>query len=525
MKRILILLLLTAVIAGQAKAQGKYWVFFTDKEGVEFNPYEYFDEKAIERRIKHNLELYDITDYPVKDDYLQGVDRLADSSSHHSRWFNAVAVYAQPGQLAAIKALPYVKKVSAFPTVSMQLAEVSDKDYDTTLGFQESLMLENQTMELGRNVFKRHNMDGSGVRVAVFDAGFPWVDELPVFEHIRKDNRILKTWDFTSNKEDVYKANKHGTMVLSAIAGITGNTPMGLATGAEFILARTEVFTEPFSEEENWLAAAEWADKNGADIINSSLGYTFHRYFPEEMDGEHSLVADAANMAASKGILVVNAAGNSGSEARWHVIGTPADADSVLSVGGVEPNTGYHISFSSYGPTADMRLKPNVSAFGQVIAAEKDGLANAFGTSFASPLVAGFAACALQANPELKAMELFREIEKAGHLYPYFDYAHGYGLPQAAYLFDEEKSAGETFQFVEENGNVTINLDKEVFENQDYMTRFVLYYNIQKPSGVLDRFYVISVNQTDVLELDKSEIPDGYKLNVHYVGYTATYEF
>ncbi len=525
MKRTIVLLLLLAVVAGQARSQGKYWVFFADKEGVEFNPYEYFDEKAIERRIKHDIDLYDITDYPVRSDYLQEVDRLADSSSHHSRWFNAVAVYADAEQITAISALPYVKKVSAFPRISMQLAEVAISNYDTTLDFQKSLMLENQTMELGLKVFQEHGIDGSGIRVAVFDAGFPWVDELPVFEHIRKDNRILKTWDFTSNKEDVYKANKHGTMVLSNIAGITGNTPMGLATGAEFILARTEVNTEPFSEEENWLAAAEWADKNGAQIINSSLGYTFHRYFPEEMNGEHSLVADAANMAAAKGILVVNAAGNSGSEKRWHVIGTPADADSVLSVGGVEPNTGYHISFSSYGPTADMRMKPNVSAFGQVIAAGKDGLTETFGTSFASPLVAGFAACALQEKPELKTMELFREIEKSGHLYPYFDYAHGYGIPKAAYFFDEEKSAGQTFQFVEEDGEVAIKINKDVYENQDYMTRFVLYYNIQKPSGVLDRYYVISVNKTDVLEIDKSEIPDGYKLNVHYVGYTATYEF
>lgn len=523
MKRILILLLLMGSFVFQAKAQGKYWVFFTDKDGVEFNPYEYFDQKAIERRLNQGLSLDDITDYPVKQQYLKAVDELADSSSHHTRWFNAVAVYAGSQQIQQIKQLPFVKEVTLFPQQQLQLASV--EDYDTTLNFTLNLILEDQTKKLGLEKFQEKGINGKGIRVAVFDGGFPGVDEIPAFEHIRKDNRILKTYDFTKNKEKVYHGNKHGTMVLSNIAGIVGTKQLGLAPEAEFLLARTEVNTEPFSEEENWLAAAEWADKNGVQIINSSLGYTYHRYFPEEMDGQHSLVAKAGNMAARKGILVVNAAGNDGNTENWEVIGTPADADSVLAVAGVEPNTGYHIGFSSYGPTADLRRKPNVAAYGQVVVAGKDGLKQSFGTSFASPLVAGFAACALQTNPELTAMELFTEIEKSGELYPYYDYAHGYGMPQADYFLGQEDDAGKTFRIYEEEGQIVVEVREEIFDDQQYLNRFLLYYNLQKPNGVLEKYYVLSVNKTEVLRLDKSEFPEGYKLNVHYVGHTETFEF
>ncbi|MCF8332321.1 MAG: S8 family serine peptidase [Bacteroidales bacterium] len=524
MKRIIILLILSALFFNVSKAQGKYWVFFTDKKGVTFDPNDYFDKKAIDRRLKHNISLYDISDYPVKQQYLNEVGELADSLSHHSRWFNAVATYAGDDQIRKIKDLPYVRKVVPFPKIKMQLAGYVS-DYDTTLNFKNSHILHTQTRSMGMEKFREHDIDGTGVRVAVFDGGFPGVDEIPVFQHIRDDNRILKTYDFAKNTENVYHGMSHGTMVLSNIAGKTGDIQLGLATDAEFLLARTEINTEPFSEEENWLAAMEWADKNGAQIINSSLGYVYHRYFPEEMDGKHSLVARAANMAAAKGMLVVNAAGNKGSDKEWIVIGTPADVDSVLTVAGVRPTTGYHIAFSSFGPTADLRRKPNVSAFGQVIVAGKKNLKQSFGTSFASPLVAGFAACALETNPELKAMELFREIEKSGELYPYFDYAHGYGVPQADYFFGAKDNTGKTFEFIESDDQVTVEVNKDIFKDQKYDKRFILYYNLQKPNGVLDKYYVLSVNQTDVLIINKSEVPEGTRLNVHYVGYSETFEF
>jgi len=212
-------------------------------------------------------------------------------------------------------------------------------------------------------------------------------------------------------------------------------TLLGMAPAAEYLLARTErMHREVYAEELDWLAAVEWADRNGADIINSSLGYTTRRYFPEQMNGRTSLVARAADLAARKGMLVVNAAGNDGDNEDWRTIGTPADADSVLAVGGVNPDTGLHLDFSAYGPTADRRLKPNVAAFGTVLAAAPGGYARIDGTSFASPLVAGFAACAWQLQRTLPVMALFQQLQAAASLYPYYDYAHGYGIPQAETL-------------------------------------------------------------------------------------------
>ncbi|WP_460504306.1 S8 family serine peptidase, partial [Hymenobacter agri] len=202
---------------------------------------------------------------------------------------------------------------------------------------------------------------------------------------------------------------------------------------AEYLLARTEqLHRERYAEEEAWLAAVEWADRLGADIINSSLAYTEQRYFPEQMDGRRSLIARAANLAARKGLLVVSAAGNDGDD-DWVRIGTPADADSALAIGGLDPETGLHVDFSSYGPTADRRRKPNLAAFGIVLTTTPGGHYERLeGTSFSAPLVAGLAAALWQRQRQLTAMQLFQQLEQAGELYPYFDYAHGYGRPRLA---------------------------------------------------------------------------------------------
>lgn len=515
----------------------KYWVFFTDKDEVIFNPWEYFDAKAIERRINNGLPLNDYTDLPVKENYIAQVKNLVDSITKSTRWFNALACYATETQLEQVKRLPFVSFVEPM-LVESSLAAAAETNFDTELTAPDKELLRKQTESMGAKHFSENGWDGKGIRIAIFDAGFPAVDVNPAFEHIRKENRIIKTYDFVKNKEHVYGYNAHGTMVMSCIAGMINGTKIGLATGAEFLLARTErAKLEPFSEEENWLAAVEWADKNGAQIINSSLGYTYHRYFSSEMDGKTSLVSRAANMAASKGILVVNAAGNEGA-GRWKHLGTPADADSVLSVGGIDPKSDLHTSFSSYGPTADKRLKPNVSAFGHVIASGEEKLTQTQGTSFSSPLVAGFVACAWQSNKSLKNMELFKEIERSGNLYPYFDYGHGYGIPQADYFTDKAKEeVASTFDLVLDKGSVKVVIKDEYFYEKNLASmdtinvdirdfkRDYLYYHIENNSGYLDKYYVIDAREKNVLELFKDDYLKGQTLRIHYRNYTETYKF
>ncbi|NVO21094.1 MAG: S8 family serine peptidase [Bacteroidetes bacterium] len=516
------------------KAQQPCWVYFTDKKGISFEPKKYFDPKAIERRELQGIPLNDPTDWPLNEQYVSGVASITDSTLFSSRWFNAVAVYATDDQLDRISRLPYVSEIEKVELLTSAVASLND--FDTTLSEDNEEILKNQIKSLQGDLFIKAGINGKGVRIAIFDVGFPGSRENPAFAQIISEGRLIATHDFTKRKGDnVFWGKSHGTNVWSCIAGKVGDKQIGLATGAEFLLAKTEVNREPFSEELHWLAAAEWADKNGADIINSSLGYTKDRYFPWSMDGKTSFVARAANMAARKGMLVVNAAGNEGTDS-WHVIGTPADADSVLSIGGINPETGIHTGFSSYGPTADKRMKPNVCAYGHVVVSGSGGLVTSQGTSFASPLVAGFAACVLQVNKGMKNMVLFHEIEKSGSLFPYFDYAHGFGVPQAAYFVSRDKKFIEpTFTIVETTDSVNIVVRKDLIRkadetaedshDNDLIGEKYLYYNIMNSKGVLDSYYVVKVSEPNVVNLMRSNYTSGETLNVHYQGYTLSYKF
>ncbi len=518
MKTVKLLFFFGIVFSSPCIAQ-THWVVFTDKKGVKFNPFEYFDQKAIERREKIGYNLYDISDFPVNEDYITGVRELCDSVSYCSRWMNAVSCWADHEAVQRIMSLPYVKSVN--PIISeMQVCNI-----DECVSKIDTFILNNQLQVMQGDLFRAEGIDGRGVRVAVFDGGFPNVDTHPAFEHIRKENRIIKTWDFVRNREFVYDYNSHGTMVLSCIAGIYNGQWMGLATGAEFLLARTERKTEPFSEEVNWVAALEWADKNGADIVNSSLGYTYQRYFPYQMDGQTAFVSKMANTAATKGILIVNAAGNEGNS-DWAIIGAPADADSIISVGGINPYTDYRIRFSSVGPTADIRRKPNVSAYGQAVVARNNELSTAFGTSFASPLVAGFAACAKQVLPELSAIDLKKTIEMSGNLYPYFDYAHGYGVPQASEILYPDRKQYPTFTVSKQNQDlvfeVTHYADFDIESAEKTRYENYLYFSFVAENGSVCEWGIIHV-KTDSFPLTIGNGCEGTKdIVLHYRGYTQT---
>jgi hypothetical protein len=275
-------------------------------------------------------------------------------------------------------------------------------------------------------------------------------------------------------------------------------------------------------------------------------------------------VVKAANLAARKGMLVVNAAGNDGDD-KWKAIATPADGDSVLTVGGIDPDKDFHINFSSFGPSADKRLKPNVSAYGKVVTSSPNKITTAYGTSFSSPLVAGFAACAWQSNRSLTNMQLFHEIEKSGHLYPYFDYAHGFGIPQASYFINPKTQKERTFKILETDtayqiiivdtsflsgsaipegadSNLTDNfimkaadsskteknanqqIEKLPFNKILKVATMgsridILFYHIEGKNGVLKIYYVIKVEQAEVLTLNKKDYEPGEKVRIFYRGY------
>jgi subtilisin family serine protease len=462
----------------------------------------------------------DSTDWPVNNSYVTQVEKKGAKIGFQSRWLNAVAIEANKNVVAEIEKLTFIKSVQPMHYFTGVPASVN---IETPLAFDHSL-LDAQIKAMQGNEFIKNGITGKGIRIAVFDGGFPGVDKNPIFEHLRENKQIVKTYDFVKKNEFVYDYMPHGTAVLSCIAGIYGDKNMGLATGAEYLLARTEIKAEVKVEEEYWMAAVEWADQNGADIISSSLGYTDKRYTVKEMNGHTTLVSLAARIAARKGMLVVNAMGNDGRE-NWEVMGAPADVDSVLSVGGVDPFAGYHINFSSFGPTADLRLKPNICAPGEAMVASPSNIKKSYGTSFSTPLISGYAACVWQMNREKNNMEIFNLIERSGHLFPYFDYAHGYGIPQASYFYksqtvSENENPILVLQDPDEVSIKVTDLSKSDQKYKDY-----LYYHIQNDLGVLEYYAVLDVKENDVVTVPIEKLGQNKTLRIYYKGFIQEMKF
>src|SRR3972149_7351902 len=218
------LFLLILLLSFFGNAQSKYWVFFTDKNGVEFNPYTFFDKKAIDRRIKNNISLFDSTDFPVNETYIYKVSQIADSVSHSTRWFNALAVYASDEQINKIKTLSFVKDVKEMFRNDLSLCSNTSSNLSADdaqkLTATDFLILKNQTSVMQSDKFEKDSIDGKGIRIAVLDAGFFSADYSPAFSHLRTNDQIIKTYNFIKNNEEVYGWESHGTEVLSCIAGI-----------------------------------------------------------------------------------------------------------------------------------------------------------------------------------------------------------------------------------------------------------------------------------------------------------------
>ena len=535
MRKIFFVLLLISC-SFLASSQQKYWIYFTDKHGVDFDPYSYFEPAAIERRVREGIDLCDPSDFPLREDYFATISAIADSICGASRWFNAVACVANDEQLRRMNDLYFVKNIepmSAAPVLCSSQLFIPDS-LEAPSEFDQ--VLAGQTERMQYSLLKAKGFTGKNVRVAVFDAGFNGFLGDEAFLHLITGNNIKATYDFVRNKKFVFGNHNHGTHVTSCIAGLSDGKNLGCATDADFLLARTEqAMYESRIEEENWVESLEWADKWGAEIVNSSLGYTRQFYFRHDMDGKTSLITRAANTAMSKGILVVNSAGNEG-QGSWEIIGVPADADSVLTIGGIDPETGFHSGYSSYGPTTDLRLKPNLCAFFNAVVTDNNNMKIDAGTSFSSPLVAGFAACIRQMHPEWTVRKLFDELQKSGDLYPYFDYAHGYGVPQASYFMKNEDAAviktftlkyngaDDSLELVllpDPNDTVAFSIKKEIWKKtRNYSAPLdYIYMHLESTDHVISSYDVLEPADNNIV---KHTLPGCMEciIRVHYKGYT-----
>ncbi len=427
------------------------WVFFTDKgaqlskrlDSIKAN----LTEKSRERRLRNRPadQLVDELDAPVYGQYLREIAGKVSRIRHKSRWLNAVSVEVRKSGVDALQALTFVKKIDIVHSAKRQPLEYQEvtapleKSSNTfSLNYGGS-----ETQGVMINVPAMHDMgfDGSGVLVAMLDAGFNNLQH-EALDHLN----ILATWDFVNGDAVVEDepgqmgSGNHGTYTLSTLAGFKEGQLIGPAYGAQFILAKTEnTQSELHVEEDNWVAAAEWADSLGADIISSSLGYLNFfdtgeaQYTWEDMDGQTAVVTIGAEAAASRGILVVNSAGNEGAPVppRENTIIAPSDGEHVLAVGAVS-SSGTVASFSSRGPTVDGRIKPDVAAMGvQTFCASpfsQTGYVTINGTSLSCPLVAGGAALVLQANPTWTNQQIMDALRNTASNAATPDNNLGYGI-------------------------------------------------------------------------------------------------
>ena len=434
MRHFLTIVTLFFSAAVEAQEVERYVVYFTDKENNPYSlerPEEFLSSRALERRTAQGISISP-DDLPVTPAYVEAVGETGATVFYQSRWFNAVLVEAEEVHIPAIRSLPMVEEMVFVAPYSdlqarRQLASQKSNRAIPPASLQNTLLGIPQLQEAGYT--------GEGKIIAVFDGGFTATNMLPYFNHLFEQDRLLATYDYSTATEDVFRYSPHGTKALSTIAALDSAEFIGTAPLATFMLAVTEeILTEYPVEEYNWLFAAEWADSAGADIITSSLGYsTFddpsfdHTY--EELDGETTVAGLAATIATRKGILVVSSAGNSGNDP-WRYITTPADAINILAVGAITPN-GEVASFSSVGPSADGRIKPDVAALGvsTVVANPEGGFTTGNGTSFAAPQIAGFAAAVWQAYPGLTNLELREAIIESGNRAGNPDEFVGYGVP------------------------------------------------------------------------------------------------
>ena len=381
------------------------WVFFTDKSDT--------------------INIYDA---PVTEKYIQKLQEKNLQVVGVSKWLNAACVVGYPNHLTNETYVASVQKLGRYKVTQNQTCNTTENfSYGNSDWQLDMLHLDS---------FHRKGYTGKDVTVALFDAGFYKADTVYAFDSLWNQGRIKGYWDFLTNDTSIFwEYDGHGKYVLSIIGANWPDSMMGAAPHANYLLARTEdVNSETHLEEYAWVKALEWADSMGADIIHSSLGYSQFDtlegdYTYQDMDGETTIITKATDIAYEKGIFVTNSAGNEGDD-EWKYITAPCDGKHVLCVGAVDSNR-KHAVFSSYGPSSDGRVKPEVMALGQGVTYvdNKGNLKTGSGTSFSGPLVAGMVACLKQAWPNMSNDRIFQAIIESADRFNNPDTAYGYGIP------------------------------------------------------------------------------------------------
>lgn len=443
----LFLFLGIAFVANAQIASNFYWIQFTDKNNSPYsidNPEAYLSPRALQRRANQGIAI-DEYDIPVNPQYLQAVADCGAELVNPSKWLNGVTVrITNPDVLEAVKALEFVETARAcvnnpeaqrmkerWLAKEMQFSPVENP----TRGYYGGAYT--QINQLNGIALHDSGYQGEGMVIAILDGGFVGADQHHAFDNMRDEGRLLGTREFVFGCTSVYTQSAHGTACLSTMGGYEPQTFVGTAPKASYYLIHTEDGNqENIIEEYNWVSGAEYADSLGVDVCSTSLGYidfdmTQWSHPFEHYDGQTAPMTIGANIAATRGMVCLNSAGNEGDGVC--TLGVPADSDGVLTIGAVDEN-GNRAFFSSVGPTYDGRIKPDVMAMGYdtYVASSDGGYYHGSGTSFSCPVMAGMVTCFWQAFPNATAAEIrdaVRNCSDHAENPDTIEYQYGYGIP------------------------------------------------------------------------------------------------
>jgi serine protease AprX len=438
----------------EPKGETQHWLLWLRDKGTHATqslqqPTNLMSASALEMRWRTRTPI-DQLDLPIAPEYLQTIEGAGYRILRYSRWLNVVLVSKNPSRPAYLAEPTCIAKYQRIAISDDYLATVGGNNltryqprigsgsnavnYPTTADYGDA---RDQLEQIKVDSLHRRGLRGEGQRILCLDSGFPGVNTLGAFDSLRNQKRIDSTYDFVNNVVGVYSGDSHGMQTSSVISAELPTRFWGVAPRARFLFARTEnAITETISEEMNWVMGAEWGAREGANVIQSSVSYSTFTNPAEnhtfaELDGRTTIITRGAQAAASRGLVVVNSAGNEGGSS-WGKICAPCDADSILCVGATD-NNGNATSSSSRGPSADGRVKPDVAALGQgTYYINTSGNPSAgSGTSYSAPMVSGLVTLLRQAHPQAKVMQVVNAIRQSGSHYTTPDSLTGYGVPNA----------------------------------------------------------------------------------------------
>lgn len=442
MKKFVLVLLF--FVSAFSFSQEDAWIYFSGKPNAQYyldNPLQMLTQRALTRRTNQNISL-NFNDAPIHQPY---IDQVIASPGivvkSKSKWLNCVHVRGSISEIQALSSLSFVTSIKFANNAlngrfdSNSVANAISKKMETDIDYSYGNSA-NQVQMLNGHLLHQSDFTGTGKIIAVLDSGFLKANTIQPLQNLFTNNLVLGGYNFVSGSSDMYALDSHGTMVLSCMGGKVDGQLVGTAPNAQYYLFITEdVASENPVEESYWVEAAEEADRVGADIITSSLGYFgydnvnySHAY--SDMTGDKAFASKGANIAFSKGIIIVASAGNSGASPTEPHIRVPAEATHVFAVGAVKSDENY-ATFSSIGPSFDNRVKPDIMAQGQgVILSNVNGqIVTGNGTSFSCPIISGMIASFWQAVPTLSNQQVLDFIKQSADKYSNPNNQYGYGIP------------------------------------------------------------------------------------------------